>query len=140
MNLPAKLPAPLEKLIGDEEITGTRVVRFGETRIDGPTEFWRTFRFTVDGKTFDPTRVDQRVRLGAVEEWTIINDQPHDPEDHVFHIHTNDMLLTKINGEPLAEPDLAGHGDPPAQWQHHLPLALPRFHRQVHAPLPHDEP
>jgi len=104
MNLPAKLPAPLEKLIGDEEITGTRVVRFGETRVDGPTEFWRTFRFTVDGKTFDPSRVDQRVRLGAVEEWTIINDQPQDPEDHVFHIHTNDMLLTKINGEALEEP------------------------------------
>ena len=26
------------------------------------------------------------------------------PEDHVFHIHTNDMLLTKINGAALAEP------------------------------------
>ena len=140
MSLPAKLPAPLEKLIGDEEITGTRVIKFGEIRIDGPTEFWRTFRFTVDGKTFDPNRVDQRVRLGAVEEWTVINDQPQDPEDHVFHIHTNDMLLTKINGEALAEPDLDGHGHPPAPWQHHLPLALPRFHRQVHAPLPHDEP
>ena len=104
MSLPAKLPAPLEKLISDEEITGTRVIKFGEIRIDGPTEFWRTFRFTVDGKTFDPNRVDQRVRLGAVEEWTVINDQPQDPEDHVFHIHTNDMLLTKINGEALAEP------------------------------------
>jgi FtsP/CotA-like multicopper oxidase with cupredoxin domain len=104
MRLPAKLPALREKLIGDEEITGTRVLRFGEIRLDGPTERWRTFRFTVDGKTFDPDRVDQRVRLGAVEEWTIINDQPQDPEDHVFHIHTNDMLLTKINGEPLEEP------------------------------------
>ncbi len=37
-----------------------------------------------------------------LEEWTIINDQPNDPEDHVFHIHTNDMLLT--NGAALAEP------------------------------------
>ena len=46
MNLPAKLPAPPEKLIGDEEITGTRVLTFSATRIDGPTEFWRTFRFT----------------------------------------------------------------------------------------------
>jgi FtsP/CotA-like multicopper oxidase with cupredoxin domain len=104
MNLPTKLPAPLEKLIGDEEITGTRVLKLSELRIHGPTERWRTFRFTIDGKTFDPDRVDQRVRLGAVEEWTIINDQPDDPEDHVFHIHTNDMLLTKINGEALAEP------------------------------------
>jgi FtsP/CotA-like multicopper oxidase with cupredoxin domain len=39
-----------------------------------------------------------------VEEWTIINDQPQDPEDHVFHIHVNDMLLTKVNGILLAEP------------------------------------
>ena len=38
MSLPAKLPAPLEKLIGDEEITGTRVLRFGDDshrRADG---------------------------------------------------------------------------------------------------------
>ena len=28
----------------------------------------------IDGKTFDPDRVDQRVRLGAVEEWTIVNE------------------------------------------------------------------
>ena len=26
---------------------------------------------SIDGKMFDPGRVDQRVRLGAVEEWTI---------------------------------------------------------------------
>ena len=25
-------------------------------------------------------------------------------DDHVFHIHVNDMLLTKINGDPLPEP------------------------------------
>lgn len=58
------------------------------------------FRILVDGKTFDPDRVDQRVRLGAVEEWTIVNE---DQDDQVFHIHTNDMQLTRINGEPLAE-------------------------------------
>ena len=60
-----------------------------------------------DGIPLDPDRVDQRVRLGAVEEWTIC---------------------------------LVGYADPPAQWQHHLPIALARFHRQIHAPLPHDEP
>ena len=101
MNLPAKLPAPWEKLIGDEEITGTRVLKLSELRLNGPTEFWRTFRFTVDGKTFDPDRVDQRVRLGAVEEWTVVNETT---DDHVFHIHVNDMLLTKMNGEALEEP------------------------------------
>ena len=102
MNLPTELPTPREKLIGDEEITGTRVLKFSQARVDiEGAEFWRTFRFMIDGKTFDADRVDQRVRLGAVEEWTIVNE---DADDHVFHIHTNDMLLTKINGEPLAEP------------------------------------
>jgi FtsP/CotA-like multicopper oxidase with cupredoxin domain len=55
----------------------------------------------IDDKRFDPNRVDQRVRLGAVEEWTIVNAHGY---DHVFHIHTNDMLLTKVNGQSLAEP------------------------------------
>jgi FtsP/CotA-like multicopper oxidase with cupredoxin domain len=63
---------------------------------------WRKFEFLIDGKSFDPGRVDRRVRLGAIEEWTIVNQDAGD--DHVFHIHTNDMLLTKINGEVLAEP------------------------------------
>ena len=103
MNLPAKLPTLPEKLIGDEEITGTRLLTFSQARVDiERAEFWQTFRFMVDGKTFDADRVDQRIRLGAVEEWTIINKDVGD--DHVFHIHVNDMLLTKINGDPLPEP------------------------------------
>jgi FtsP/CotA-like multicopper oxidase with cupredoxin domain len=99
MNLPTKLPASPEKIVGDEEITGTRVLTFSVTS-PGTLE-WQKFKFLIDGKTFDPDRVDQRVRLGAVEEWTVINENT---DDHVFHIHTNDMLLTKINGDLLAEP------------------------------------
>ena len=99
MNLPAKLPTPPEKLIGDEEITGTRVLTF--SAMEPGTEEWQKFKFMIDGKMFDPDRVDQRVRLGAVEEWTIVNETT---DDHVFHIHVNDMLLTKINGEALEEP------------------------------------
>ena len=76
INLPAKLPTLPEKLIGDEEITGTRLLTFSQARVDiERAEFWQTFRFMVDGKTFDADRVDQRVRLGAVEEWTIISDR-----------------------------------------------------------------
>lgn len=40
--------------------------------------------FTIDGKEFDPNRVDQRVRLGTTEEWTIQNASPM---DHPFHLH-----------------------------------------------------
>jgi FtsP/CotA-like multicopper oxidase with cupredoxin domain len=103
MDLPSKLPPPREEIIRDEEITGTRVLTFSQARVDlKGAEFWQTFRFMIDGKTFDADRVDQRVRLGAVEEWTIVNGDTND--DHVFHIHVNDMLLTKINGDRLPEP------------------------------------
>jgi FtsP/CotA-like multicopper oxidase with cupredoxin domain len=40
--------------------------------------------FTIDGRSFDPNRDDQAVRLGTVEEWTIINTSPM---DHPFHLH-----------------------------------------------------
>ena len=41
-------------------------------------------RFTIDGRTFDPTRDDHSVRLGAIEDWTITNTSPM---DHPFHLH-----------------------------------------------------
>jgi FtsP/CotA-like multicopper oxidase with cupredoxin domain len=100
MKLPARLPPYREKIIRDEEITGTRVLRFA-TKSPG-TEEWRKYRFLIDGKSFDPDRVDQRVRLGAVEEWTVVNEDTDN--DHVFHIHVNDMLLTRINGDSLVDP------------------------------------
>jgi FtsP/CotA-like multicopper oxidase with cupredoxin domain len=55
----------------------------------------------VDGRQFDHRRIDQRVRLGAVEEWTVTNLHVH---DHVFHIHTNPFQVTKINGRPAPSP------------------------------------
>jgi FtsP/CotA-like multicopper oxidase with cupredoxin domain len=100
MDLPARLPPLPEKIIADAEITGTRMLTLS-TRSPGTLD-WQKFKFFVDGKSFDPDRVDHRIRLGAVEEWTIVNQDSED--DHVFHIHVNDMLLTKINGEPLADP------------------------------------
>ena len=53
--------------------------------------------FTIDGKQFDPNRVDQQVALGAVEEWTIRNDTE---ELHPFHIHVNDFQVISVNGRP----------------------------------------
>lgn len=40
--------------------------------------------FTFDGKAFDPKRVDQNVKFGAIEEWTISNPSTM---DHPFHLH-----------------------------------------------------
>jgi FtsP/CotA-like multicopper oxidase with cupredoxin domain len=40
--------------------------------------------WTINGRSFDPKRDDQKVRAGDVEEWTIVNDSPM---DHPFHLH-----------------------------------------------------
>src|SRR6266850_8283428 len=62
MALPDKL-LPVADLRG--AVTGRRTIVFSETE-DGDTLF-------IDGRTFDPGRTDTRVKLGAVEEWTIRN-------------------------------------------------------------------
>jgi len=58
--------------------------------------------FTIDGQVFDPNRIDQVVKLGDVEEWTMFNDQVAPaPVPHPFHIHTNPFQVTKVNGVPM---------------------------------------
>ena len=70
-------------------ITGRRTIVFSETD-DGDT-------FFIDGRTFDPGRTDTRVKLGAVEEWTIRNESG---ELHDFHIHQTHFQVTEVNGAP----------------------------------------
>jgi suppressor of ftsI len=48
----------------------------------------------IDGQVFDDDRVDQRVKLGDTEEWTIVNT---DQQYHSFHIHQTAFLVTEIN-------------------------------------------
>jgi suppressor of ftsI len=54
--------------------------------------------FTINGKVFDPNRVDARVKIGTVEEWVLKNIST---EDHPFHIHTNDFQVIEIDGKPV---------------------------------------
>lgn len=54
--------------------------------------------FAINNKAFDPDRIDQTVRLGATEEWTIRNTSP---EWHPFHIHINDFQVMTFNGQPI---------------------------------------
>jgi FtsP/CotA-like multicopper oxidase with cupredoxin domain len=62
--------------------------------------------FGVDGIAFDPARPPYRPVLGTAEEWTLRN--AVDPElreqAHVFHIHTNPVKITKLNGRKLSSP------------------------------------
>jgi suppressor of ftsI len=53
--------------------------------------------YFINGKEFDPNRVDIRSKLNTVEEWTIRNDSN---EEHSFHVHVNHFQLMSINGQP----------------------------------------
>ena len=102
MELPTALPASPLPSIGDDEIVGRRELVFSAIQPEFPRAAnYQEFRFLVDGRVFDPDRVDQRVTLGTAEVWTVVNDHE---DDHVFHIHTNPFQTTHVNGEPLARP------------------------------------
>jgi FtsP/CotA-like multicopper oxidase with cupredoxin domain len=105
--LPMPLPAALRgspfATIRDEEVTNTRRITLSAIEPEVPAAGnYQEFRFLVCGKTFDPNRVDQRIKLGTVEEWTVVNEHNN---DHVFHIHTNPFQMVAINGEKVAERD-----------------------------------
>jgi len=61
--------------------------------------------FYINGRRFDPGRVDTTVKLGDIEEWTLFNPSQ---ELHQFHIHQLDFQVTKINGKPV---DFIGYRD-----------------------------
>lgn len=54
-------------------------------------------RFLINGREFDHQRIDDRVRLGDVEEWEYINNTDM---DHPMHVHTNPFQRVGADGEP----------------------------------------
>jgi FtsP/CotA-like multicopper oxidase with cupredoxin domain len=81
------------------KVTGHRTIVFSEGEVQNRDVFY------VNGKTFDPNRVDTRVRLGTIEAWTIKNESD---ELHDFHIHQGGFQLAEVNG--IAQP-LDGYYD-----------------------------
>lgn len=77
-----------------------RILGTGETpRTDPPG--------TRDGDPrwgrFDPAYVNQTLRLGDVEEWTLTNpSKTH--SNHPFHLHTNHFLVMSVGGRRLDPP------------------------------------
>lgn len=51
--------------------------------------------FMIDGRVIDEARIDQTVKLGDTEEWTIVNT---DQQYHSFHIHQTPFLVTEVGG------------------------------------------
>jgi FtsP/CotA-like multicopper oxidase with cupredoxin domain len=61
-------------------------------------------QFTIDGRSFDPGRVDIAARLDTTEDWTIRNTSPM---DHPFHLHV----------WPFRVIDTSNGTEPPDGWK-----------------------
>jgi suppressor of ftsI len=87
--LPARqrLPTLVRPRFASEHVDRRRSIVFSESA-NGNS-------FFVNGKQFNHDRVDELVRLGDLEEWTIRNTSR---EQHPFHIHVNDFQVMSING------------------------------------------
>jgi FtsP/CotA-like multicopper oxidase with cupredoxin domain len=87
-----RLPKALRRL---PELSGSTLRRrfvFGEsTPMSGPDGM--TMAFTINGKTFDMSRVDVEMRAGRVELWEIRN--PTDM-DHPFHVHGTQFQVVEV--------------------------------------------
>ena len=55
-------------------------------------------RSTIDGRVFDPARVDHTVTSATIEEWTIANSSPM---DHPLHLHVWPMQVVAARGRPV---------------------------------------
>jgi FtsP/CotA-like multicopper oxidase with cupredoxin domain len=93
-------PAPLGPLtvaataktsqpIPGDHIDAERLVSFSEDPVTG--------LFFINHTTFDHERIDVKVPLGNVEEWTIRNASD---ELHIFHIHQVAFQVVSVNGRP----------------------------------------
>jgi FtsP/CotA-like multicopper oxidase with cupredoxin domain len=72
----------------DSEVVQRRTMVF--------TEKDKLNEFFINGKEFDPNRVDAAPKLGTVEEWTLVNGTM---EQHPFHIHVNDFRVLSVGGQ-----------------------------------------
>jgi suppressor of ftsI len=89
MAAPALAAFPEREDLRQRRVDAYRTIRFSQD----PDEE----HFMIDGKTFDHARIDTRVPLGNLEEWTIRNESD---DFHEFHIHQVSFQVVEIDGEP----------------------------------------
>ena len=81
-------------------------------------------QFLIDGRAFDPDRINQTVRPGTVEEWTIANQSPM---NHPFHLHIWPMQLIRKGTVDVADVDVRDVIDVPARQSITVRIAFDRF-------------
>ena len=139
MALPAALgPAPLAT-IGDEEVTNTRRLTLSSEQPEfPPAANYQEFTYLICGRALRPQsgRSAHSARRG----------RGMDRRQRARRTTTSSTSTpipsrwSRSTARPLAGRDWRDTVVVPRERQRHLPLALPRFHRPLRAPLPHDEP
>jgi spore coat protein A len=56
----------------------------------------------INGRAFDPERIDIKPKLGTTEIWTIVNGERELPIPHVFHTHLVRFQILDRDGRPSA--------------------------------------
>jgi suppressor of ftsI len=93
---PAANIASLARFPSQHDLAGARIdalrtIVFSQTKTLNVEEQ----KFFMNGRLYDPARIDIRVPLGHVEEWTVRNDSD---DLHVFHIHQLSFQVMSVNG------------------------------------------
>lgn len=128
MTLPSRLPSLPAFLdpITDDEISKRRTLRFQICPDQARGDTCKHFpdaklcsgekgnqpiknSFLIDGNPYDPERIDHSVKLGAAEEWEIVNETG---AEHPFHIHVNHFQVVRS-------------GVPPEEWIWQDTVSLP---------------
>ncbi len=104
LSQPAAVPAAGHTAAEIEAMPVTRQRRLVYTENEEGTEFY------LNGKQFDMERIDAEVKLGDVEEWTLVNDSD---ERHTFHIHQTEFLVQSVGDNPLETPGVRDNVDLP---------------------------
>ncbi len=84
----ATLPAVAD--LSGAKVTGYRTFIFSQSK--------DAEQYYINGRQFDAGRMDTRVNLGDVEDWTIRNDSD---DMHAFHIHQLSFQVMAVNGKPI---------------------------------------
>ncbi len=80
---------------------------------------------TINGKQFSG-EIDQYMKLGATEEWSLFNDTPTGGAAHPFHIHINPFQIVQWFDPAIMSPSLQATGVPMAEpWVWWDNFALP---------------
>ncbi|MDA3949935.1 MAG: multicopper oxidase domain-containing protein [Spirochaeta sp.] len=72
-------------------------------------------RLTINGKTMNLRRIDERVELGTSEVWEVSTDRMMMSTPHSFHVHGLQFRILSINGA-APPPTLAGYKDTVLLW------------------------